>query len=139
MPTSGQRGLDMLLKINTGTDLAPVFTTVAAIQSKNFGLNQEVVEITNQDSPNRWRELLSGAGNRKANISGSGMATPAGAAILYAAWAGGVSKQCQVIVPGLGTFTGPYMIPKLDFKGPHDKEVTFDINLESAGEVVMTA
>jgi TP901-1 family phage major tail protein len=137
MPTSGQRGLDMLLKINTGTDALPVYTTVAGIQSKSFGLNQETVEITNQDSPNRWRELLSGAGNRKATLSGSGLSTPAGAAILYAAWASGVAKLCQIVVPGLGTFTGPYMIPKLDFKGPHDKEVAFDINLESAGEVTM--
>jgi TP901-1 family phage major tail protein len=44
-----------------------------------------------------------------------------------------------VIVPDFGTIDGPFQITALDFNGRHDGEMTFDISLESAGELNFAA
>jgi TP901-1 family phage major tail protein len=141
MPNSAyMKGLEMLLKIDTSTSGAPVYTSVAGMQSKGINFDQELVDVTNQDSPGRWRELLFGVGVRKVSFSADGNFTnsAAGTAVMQAFLAG-TPKMWQVIVPGMGTFTGLFAITKFDFKGPHDKELSFSFHLESAGEVVMTA
>ncbi|MBP0573871.1 hypothetical protein J8J40_23750, partial [Mycobacterium tuberculosis] len=47
-------------------------------------------------------------------------------------------RSWQVILPGLGTLTGPFQITGLDYAGDHDGEVTFEIALESAGLLSFT-
>jgi TP901-1 family phage major tail protein len=44
-----------------------------------------------------------------------------------------------VIVPDFGVIEGLFQIVSLEFAGRHDGEVTFDLALESAGEVSFTA
>ena len=44
----------------------------------------------------------------------------------------------QIIIPDFGRIEGPFQIASLDYRGEHAGEVTFDINLESAGELSFT-
>ena len=65
---SAQKGKDLLLKVDfnqTGT-----FQTVAGMRSRRIAFNAETVDITNADSIGRWRELLEGAGMRRAGLAG---------------------------------------------------------------------
>jgi len=48
-------------------------------------------------------------------------------------------RRWQVIVPDFGTIDGPFQITALEIAGRHDAEVTFELALESAGELVFTA
>ena len=64
-----QKGKDLLLKLDF--DQNGTFETVAGMRSRRIALNAESVDITNADSAGRWRELLEGAGVRRAGISGS--------------------------------------------------------------------
>ena len=48
-------------------------------------------------------------------------------------------RSWQVVVPDFGTLTGPFQIASLEFAGRHDAEVTFDLALESAGEISFAA
>ena len=50
-----------------------------------------------------------------------------------------LSETVQVIVPDFGTVEGPFQITNLEIAGRHDGEVTFDVALESAGELTFTA
>ncbi len=43
------------------------------------------------------------------------------------------------MVPDFGTISGPFQITALEIAAEHDREVTFDIALESAGEVTFAA
>jgi Phage tail tube protein len=51
----------------------------------------------------------------------------------------GTVRDWQVIVPDFGTIQGAFQITSLEFSGRHDAEMTFDISLESAGELTFTA
>jgi TP901-1 family phage major tail protein len=47
--------------------------------------------------------------------------------------------DCQLIIPDFGTIAGNFHIGTLEFTGSHDGELTFEITLESAGEIAFTA
>ena len=64
-----QKGKDLLVKIDDGAG----FVTVAGLRSRRIAFNAELVDITHAESADRWRELLAGAGVRRASISGRGL------------------------------------------------------------------
>ena len=51
----------------------------------------------------------------------------------------GTIRSWQVIVPDFGTIDGPFQITALEIAGRHDAEVTFELALESAGELTFAA
>ena len=48
----------------------------------------------------------------------------------------GTIRDWRIIVPDFGAMTGAFQITSLDFGGRHDGELTFDLALESAGELI---
>jgi TP901-1 family phage major tail protein len=116
------------------------FVTVAGLRSRRIAFNAEIVDITNAESTDRWRELLAGAGVRRASLSGRGLFKDAGSdALVRQAFFNGTINDCQVVVPDFGTIEGPFQIASLEFAGEHNGEVTFDLALESAGALTFTA
>jgi TP901-1 family phage major tail protein len=132
-----QKGRDLLLKIDqTG---AGSFQTVAGLRSNAITFNAGAIDITHQESTGQWRELLAGAGIKSAAIRGSGIFRDmaSDAAIRSCVFAGMI-RDWQVIVPDFGVIEGPFQIASLEIGGRHDGEVTFDLALESAGELTFT-
>ncbi|PZA12737.1 phage major tail protein, TP901-1 family [Rhodopseudomonas palustris] len=131
-----QKGKDLLLKIHDGTN----YVTVAGLRSRKIAFNAELVDITHAESADRWRELLAGAGVRRASISGRGLFKDASSdALVRTAFFNGLISDCQVVVPDFGSITGPFQIASLEFAGEHNGEVTFDLTLESAGALGFVA
>jgi TP901-1 family phage major tail protein len=131
-----QKGKDLLVKINNGAG----FVTVAGLRSRKIAFNAELVDITHAESADRWRELLAGAGVRRASISGRGLFKDAASdALVRQAFFDGAVNDCQVVVPDFGTLEGPFQIASLEFSGEHNGEVTFDLALESAGALRFSA
>ncbi len=129
---AAQRGKDLLLKIHDGTS----FVTVAGLRTRQIMLNAEAVDVTNAESAGRWRELLEGAGVRRASIAGSGVFRDAASdANLRQAFFDGAIRQFQMTIPDFGVISGPFQIAALEYRGDHAAEVTFEIALESAGEL----
>lgn len=135
-----QKGSAMLLKIDTAVSGGPTFTTVGAIQSSDMKIDADTVDVTNQDSASKMRELLAGAGIIKVSVSGNGVGTAsAGQIAAQASALANTHKTWQVIVPGFGTYQGAFQVSSFSLKGPHDKEVSFDIRLDSAGAITFSA
>ena len=135
---TAQKGKDLLLKIDTTGSGA--FSTVAGMRTRRFALNAETVDITDTDSAGRWRELLAGAGVRRASVSGSGIFRDAATdAAIRTLFFDGAIRDFQLIVPDFGTLEGPFQLTALDYSGEHDGAVTYEIALESAGLVNFTA
>jgi TP901-1 family phage major tail protein len=131
-----QKGKDLLVKINSGAG----YVTVAGLRSRRIAFNAELVDITHAESVDRWRELLAGAGVRRASVSGRGLFKDgASDALVRQAFFDGAINDCQVVVPDFGTVQGPFQIASLEFSGEHNGEVIFDIALESAGVLSFTA
>jgi TP901-1 family phage major tail protein len=135
---AAQKGKDLLLKVDS--DGLGTFTTVAGLRTRTLALNAETVDITHSESAGRWRELLAGAGAKNARISGAGVFKDAASdSIVRSYLFDGTIRQWQVVVPDFGIVQGPFQVTSLDLSGRHDSEVSFDLTLESAGELTFTA
>lgn len=132
------KGLEILVKRGDG-GTPQTFTTIAGLRSKSVQLNKEIVDITSVDNTTRWRELLAGASVRSLSVSGSGvLKTDAVVKNLYADAIADTFRDYQVVVTGIGTFEGPFQVT-VNLAGDHGAEATYDISLESAGEIEFDA
>ena len=135
---TAQKGRDLLLKIDaTG---AGSFITVAGLRSHALSFNAQSVDVSHQESAGQWRELLAGAGLKSAGVRGSGIFKDAASdATMRSCFFDGSIRDWQVIIPDFGTVAGPFHIASLEFAGRHDGEVSFELALESAGELSFAA
>jgi TP901-1 family phage major tail protein len=133
---SAQKGKDLLVKIADGAG----FTTVAGLRSRRIAFNAETVDITHAESAGRWRELLDGAGIKRAAVAGRGLfRDDASDALVRQTFFDGAVKDYQVVIPDFGTIEGAFQITALEFAGEHNGEVTYELSLESAGALAFTA
>lgn len=134
------KATEVLLKVDVSTSSTPQWESIGAIQTKNIDFKQDGAEVTNFDSAGRWREMLAGTGAKSISISGSGvLSDKPGIDKVRAAWRNGTLVNMQLIVPSDGTYTGPFLIPSFKIGAQHEGEATFDIDLESAGEITFAA
>lgn len=133
---TAQKGKDLLVKIADGAG----FTTVAGLRTRRLSFNAETVDVTHAESANRWRELLDGAGVKRASVSGRGLFKDAATdALMRQTFFDGAVKNYQIVIPDFGTVQGTFQLTNLEFAGEHNGEVTYDVALESAGEMTFTA
>jgi TP901-1 family phage major tail protein len=133
---AAQKGKDLLVKIADGGG----FTTVAGLRSRRIAFNAETVDITHAESAGRWLELLEGAGVKRASIAGRGLFKDAATdELMRAAFFDGTIASYQIVIPDFGTMQGAFQITSLEFAGEHNGEVTYELSMESAGELSFTA
>jgi TP901-1 family phage major tail protein len=133
---TAQRGRDLLLKLDDG---AGAFATVAGLRTQRIALNADTIDITHAESTGRWRELLAGAGVRRASLAGTGVFKDQAAdELVRRSFFDGSVLNWQVIVPSFGIIQGLFQITALDYRGEHTGEVTFELALESAGALTFT-
>ncbi len=133
---TAQKGKDLLVKIDGGSG----FVTVAGLRTRRLAFNAETVDITHAESAGRWRELLDGAGVKRASVSGRGLFKDASTdALMRQTFFDGAVKNYQIVIPDFGTVEGPFQITSLEFAGEHNGEVTYELSLESAGALTFTA
>ena len=128
---AAQKGKDILLKIDNGSGS---YITIAGLRTKRLALNSDSVDITHAESAGRWRELLAGAGVRKASIAGTGIFKDMESDhLLRLCFFDGVIRDWEIVIPAFGILQAPFQITSLDYRGEHAGEVTFDLALDSAG------
>ena len=133
---AAQKGKDLLVKIHDGSS----YVTVAGMRSRRIAFNAETVDITHAESVGRWRELLEGAGVKRASIAGRGLfKDEATDALMRQTFFDGAVKSFQIVIPDFGTVTGAFQIVSLEFAGEHNGEVTYELALESAGALTFAA
>ena len=132
---AAQKGKDLLVKIaDSGS-----YVTVAGLRARRLSFNAEIVDITHAESAGRWRELLDGAGIKRAAVSGRGLFKDAASdALMRQTFFDGAVKSYQIVIPDFGTVEGAFQIASLEFAGEHNGEVTYELSLESAGALTFT-
>jgi len=135
---AAQSGKDMLLKLDqTGSGS---FVTVAGLRTRSLAFNAAPIDVTDAESAGRWRELLAGGGVKRAAVAGSGIFKDAASdATIRELFFAGTIRDWQLILPDFGVVEGPFQIVALEFAADHAGEVTFELALESAGEVGFSA
>ena len=135
---AAQKGKSLLLKVDT-TETGN-FVTVAGLRSRSLAFGAETVDITDQDSAGDWRELLSGAGVKSARIAGSGIFKDAETdEIIRDLFFTGSIRDWQVVVPDFRVIEGAFQIASFELSGDHNREVSFEIDLQSAGALSFVA
>ncbi|WP_024878874.1 phage major tail protein, TP901-1 family [Methylosinus sp. LW3] len=133
---SAQKGKDLLLKLDDGSGSV---VSVAGLRTRRLSLNAETVDVTDAESAGRWRELLDGAGVKRASLAGSGIfKDQASDALIRQLFFDGLLREWRIMVPSFGVIAGVFQITSLDYRGEHNAEMTFDIALESASAVSFT-
>jgi TP901-1 family phage major tail protein len=129
---AAQKGKDLLVKIDDGAS----FVTVAGLRTRRLAFNAETVDITHAEPAGRWRELLEGAGIKRASVAGRGLFKDAATdALMRQTFFDGAVKNYEIVIPDFGTIAGAFQITNLEFAGEHNGEVTYELTLESAGEL----
>ena len=59
--------------------------------------------------------------------------------LIRAAFFDGQIYAWRIIIPDFGQVEGPFQVRALEFAGRHDGEVSFELALESAGELTFVA
>ncbi len=135
---TAQKGKDLLLKLDSAG--AGNFVTVAGLRSRAIAFNARAVDVPHADSAGRRREPPEGAGVRSAALTGRGIFRDAASdASVREIFFAGAIRDWQVVIPDFGTVAGKFQITALEFSGDHDGEVSFDLALESAGEIGFVA
>src|SRR5215204_5604970 len=133
---SAQKGKDLLIKIADDGG----FTTVAGLRTRRLAFNAETVDITHSESAGRWRELLEGAGVKRAGVAGRGLFKDAATdALVRQTFFDGAIKNYQIVIPDFGTVEGAFQISSLEFAGEHNGDVIYELALESAGALSFAA
>lgn len=134
---AGQKGRDVLLKVSDGGE-PESFLTLAGIRSSDIELNAIGVDATSADSADGWREIIAGAGVKSARVRGKGVFKDATSdQRMQRLFFGGEVVTWRLIIPGLGALTGPLHIRELKWGGVFDGEVSFSVDLESAGALAL--
>ena len=132
-----QKGKDLLVKVANGEG---GFVTVAGLRSRKLAFNAETVDVTHSESAGRWRELLAGAGVKRASVAGAGVfRDDASDALIRRPRLRRRDRGLPDRHPGLRPDRGPVPGDGLEFKGEHAGEVTYDLALESAGALSFAA
>lgn len=135
---TAQKGRDLLLKLDTTG--SGNFTTIAGLRTHSMSFNAQSVDITHQESTGAWRQLLAGAGVKSANVRGAGIFKDAASdETVRQYFFDAVIRNWQIFVPDFGIISGLFQIVSLEFAGEHDGELTFELALESAGELDFAA
>ncbi|MGL4324317.1 MAG: phage major tail protein, TP901-1 family [Beijerinckiaceae bacterium] len=134
---AAQKGKDLLMKVDNGTG---TLISVAGLRTRQLSFNAETVDATNADSVGRWRELLAGAGVKRASLNGSGIFKDAASdGLVRTLFFDDIIRDWQIVIPDFGRIDGAFQVTALEYRGEHAGEVTFDIALESAGALSFTA
>lgn len=133
--TPARTGRSLLLK----DGLLVGATVIAAMRTTSFRIQGESVDVTDKDSPSQHRELLAGAGVTSVSISAAGLLVG--------------STQSQTLVTRALTrtvndyrlefdngdvITGQFQLVNFEVAGDYNREQTYALTLESAGELTFT-
>jgi len=77
---------------------------------------------------------------KRASVSGRGLFKDAASdGLMRQTFFDGAIVGYQIVIPAFGTVQGPFQITSLEFAGEHNGELTYDMTLESAGELNFAA
>jgi TP901-1 family phage major tail protein len=132
-----QKGVDVLLSINT---TSTTYVALGGARTVSMSLNNQPVDATSASSTGQWRQLIDAAGILSMDATFSGVfQDDARDEDLRAAQMGRTLKNFRVTVPDFGTFTGPFIVTNLTYGGSHDGEATFEVSLQSGGQITFAA
>lgn len=136
-----QKGRELLIKIGDGGD-PETFTNLAGVRTRTFnlGVNEVDTTVPDKDNPGNVVQRTVTSGIRTQSFSGDGLFdTDTETTAVVNAAINGTPINCQVFVPGVGTFEGPFIISNFEFSGEMEENLSFSGTWSAAGALTFTA
>lgn len=131
-----QTGRGVLIKVYNGSS----YVTVGGLTVQSMTINGGMVDVTDIDSANQWRELLENGGTKSMTMTGNGIFKDDAAIELVRAQVHSQSLiNYQFVIPGQGTYQGSFQLTQFKEDGGINTSVTYNATWESAGEITYTA
>ena len=134
-----QKGRELLIK----QGLLGAGVTICGLTAKTITINNGEVDVTTPDCATPggplWAESMEGV--KRLAVSGSGVYedSVSEAAMNTLALSATPIDDFEVIVPGLGTYSGKFILATMEFAGEMEGAVKYSMSLNSSGEVTFTA
>lgn len=131
------KSADLTLKIRRRPEDA--FTVIAGIEASEIRLRSASVAVTRLGGSAVWHETSPASDVRSLQISGRGYFIGAGSDVEFkTSFLSGAHPECQISVPVLGVFQGPFALTELIYRMPENAEIEWRIKLNSAGTLQHT-
>lgn len=128
------KGKGVLIKVNTGTNENPVYTTVAGQKGATLNQSRETLEATTKD--NDYKEFLAGYGEWSIEAEGLLQLEDEGFSKLEEAFNSGELVQVQFAMPSGDIYEGMAVITDLPIEAPYDDLVSYSCTLQGSGQLV---
>ena len=124
-----QLGRTLLIQIGDGASPGPeVFTNLCGLKTRSFNLSASEIDTTIPSCTNPGEEVQKTSRPGMVNRTFSG----SGAFVSSAAMTAFMDKvinatvfNAKILVPGLGTFTGPFFVTDFEFSGDMENNMEF--------------
>jgi len=111
-------------------------TTVAAVQSRDFTINNEPLDRTNDDSDG-YQKLAGKSAMQSAGGTVEGLLEDD--TLLAAATAGtALVQEYTIEIDGLGEIKGDFRLNSFQFQGAHNENAVYSFEIQSSGEFTYT-
>ena len=130
-------GVDILLKVNTGTEILPVWTIAGGQRGATLNMEGEGVDVTSKDLFG-WSAELPGVNSWSIDFDGLYIENDAAFAELESAWRNRALIAVQIAMPGGILYNGKGRI-SLSIDAPYDDAATCSGNIVGYGELNKTA
>lgn len=135
------KGRTLLIQIGDG-ESPEVFSNLCGLKTRSFNLSANEVDTTIPDceNPENAVQKTSEPGIVNRTFSGSGtFVSSAMSTILMGHVNDGEVFNAKVIVPGLGTYSGSWMVSDFTFEGEMEGNLQFNATFAAAGPLTFVA
>ena len=141
MPDGQQIGRTLLIQIGNGAT-TEVFTNLCGLTTRSFNMSANEVDTTIPDcaNPANTPQRTAEPGIKNRTFSGSGKFVKSAPNTTFLGYVNNATKfNAKVIVPGLGTFTGPWFVSEFEFSGEMEGNMDFSATFVAAGALSFVA
>lgn len=135
------KGRTLLIQIGDGGS-PEVFTNLCGLKTRSFNLSANEVDTTIPDctNPENAVQKTSEPGILNRTFSGSGtFVSSAMSTILMGHVNAAGVFNAKVVVPGLGTYSGSWMVSDFTFEGEMEGNLQFNATFTAAGTLTFVA
>lgn len=133
--TTARTGRTLLIR----DGLLATSPVIAAMRTTGFRIDGQTIEVTDKDSPSAHRELLGGAGISSMSITAGGLLTgSAQSQTLVTRTLTRSTDSYRLEFDNGDTITGLFQLTRFEATGDYNREQTYSLTLESAGELTFT-
>ncbi|WP_312357791.1 phage major tail protein, TP901-1 family [Agrobacterium sp.] len=141
MADGQQTGRTLLIQIGDG-ETPEEFLNLCGLTTRSFNMSANEVDTTITDcvNPENTPQKTAEPGIKNRTFSGSGKFVKSASNTAFMTHVNDATKfNAKVIVPGLGTYTGPWFVSEFEFSGEMEGNMEFTATFVAAGVLTFVA